>query len=67
MKLTSKDPAVLAEMKALVEAYRGPITYCPPGEARGHEVKVSYGYDPPRPQKPARQNAPSRPVTPLTK
>jgi hypothetical protein len=37
-----KDPTAVAEMKALVEAYRGPISYCPPLVARAHEAKPRY-------------------------
>ena len=33
---------VLAAMTALAAAYSGPITHCPPGATRGHEVKASY-------------------------
>ena len=54
----SKDPAVLASMKAAVEAYRGPVTKCPPGVARAHEIRVTYGYEPPRLEKPV-QPAPT--------
>ena len=32
----------LAEMKALAAAYTGPVTRCPPGVPRAHEVKVTY-------------------------
>jgi hypothetical protein len=39
------DPVALAETKALIEAYRGPITRCPPGVARADEAPP---YAPPR-------------------
>jgi hypothetical protein len=51
-RLSRPDPATAAAMKAAVEAYRGPVTKCPPGVARAHEVKISYSYEPPRPEKP---------------
>jgi hypothetical protein len=56
-RLTRPDPAVLAAMKAAVAAYTGPVQRCPPGAARGHEFKESNGYGPPRPEKPAHQDA----------
>ncbi len=31
--------AEIAEMKALAAAYRGKVTRCPPGVARGHRAK----------------------------
>jgi len=43
---TKTDPEI-AEMRALAAAYRGPVTHCPPGVARAHEVKTDYA-PPPR-------------------
>jgi hypothetical protein len=51
-RMGSKDPAVLAAMEAAKAAYTGPIRRISPGVARGHEFRVSYAYEPPRPEKP---------------
>jgi hypothetical protein len=55
-KLARPEPAIVADMQAAIARYTGPITYCPPGHARAHEVKESYVPDPPRPQPPVRPN-----------
>jgi hypothetical protein len=55
-KLSRPDAAVRADMQAAVEAYRGQVTKYPPGVARGHEIKESYGYGSARPEKRLRQD-----------
>jgi hypothetical protein len=39
---SEKEQRELADMAAAVARYQGPITYCRPGVARGHETKVTY-------------------------
>jgi len=39
---SEKEQRESAEMAAAVARYQGPITYCRPGVARGHETRVTY-------------------------
>jgi len=48
---SEKEQRELADMAAAVARYQGPITYCRPGVARGHQTKVTYDAMP-RPPEP---------------
>ena len=39
---SKKEQRELADMAAAIARYQGPITYCRPGVARGHETRVNY-------------------------
>jgi len=47
---SEKEQRELADMAAAVARYQGPITYCRPGVARGHQTKVTYDAMPPQPE-----------------
>ena len=39
---SEKEQRELADMAAAIARYQGPLTFCRPGVARGHETKVTY-------------------------